>query len=110
MTTSIPEQTGIGQSPSRVEDQRFLTGRGRYIDDIVLPGMLHGALLMSLHAHARIVSVDTRRAREAPGVVCVLTGADAVADGLGGLPPLFMPEDMGHPKGYRTYRPLLVDD
>jgi carbon-monoxide dehydrogenase large subunit len=98
---------GIGQPVRRVEDQRFLTGRSRYVDDIQLPRMLHGAVVMSPHAHARIRGVDASEALNLPGVVCVLTGADAKADNLGGIPPLFMPEDMGGPKGYRTFRPLL---
>ena len=71
---------GIGQAVRRVEDQRFITGAGRYVDDIVLPGMCHGVVLLSPHAHARIRRVDTAKARAAPGVMLVLTGADAVAD------------------------------
>ncbi len=98
---------GIGQPVRRVEDQRFLTGRARYVDDIQLPHMLHGAVLMSPHAHARIRSVNPDAAMNSPGVHLVLTGADAKKDNLGGIPPLFMPEDMGGPKGYRTFRPLL---
>src|SRR5512138_419715 len=98
---------GIGQPVRRVEDQRFLTGRSRYVDDIELPHMLHGAVVMSPHAHARIRGIDVQAAIESPGVELVLTGKDANADGLGGIPPLFMPEDMGGPKGYRTFRPLL---
>jgi carbon-monoxide dehydrogenase large subunit len=98
---------GIGQPVRRVEDQRFLTGRSRYVDDIQLPHMLHGAVVMSPHAHARIRGIDIRAALATPGVACVLTGEDARKDGLGGIPPLFMPEDMGGPKGYRTFRPLL---
>ena len=98
---------GIGQSVRRVEDQRFLTGRSRYVDDIQLPHMLHGAVLMSPHAHARIKSINVKPALEMPGVHLVLTGDDAKKEGLGGIPPLFMPEDMGGPKGYRTFRPLL---
>jgi len=98
---------GIGQPVRRVEDQRFLTGRARYVDDIHLPHMLHGAVVMSPHAHARIVSINTKPALEMNGVHLVLTGQDAKSDNLGGIPPLFMPEDMGGPKGYRTFRPLL---
>jgi aerobic carbon-monoxide dehydrogenase large subunit len=98
---------GIGQAVTRVEDQRFLTGRARFVDDIQLPHMLHGAVVMSPHAHARIRSISTKRALEMPGVHLVLTGADARSEDLGGIPPLFMPEDMGGPKGYRTFRPLL---
>jgi len=98
---------GIGQPVRRVEDQRFLTGRSRYVDDMQLPHMLHGALVMSPHAHARIRGIDASEALKLPGVLRVLTGQDAKADNLGGIPPLFMPEDMGGPKGYRTFRPLL---
>jgi carbon-monoxide dehydrogenase large subunit len=98
---------GIGQPVRRVEDQRFLTGRSRYVDDIRLPHMLHGAVVMSPHPHARIRGIDIRAALASPGVACVLTGEDARKEGLGGIPPLFMPEDMGGPKGYRTFRPLL---
>jgi len=100
-------RNGIGQSVLRVEDQRFLTGRSRYVDDIQLPHMLHGAVVMSPHAHARIKNIDISAAMKSPGVHLVLTGADAKKENLGGIPPLFMPEDMGGPKGYRTFRPLL---
>jgi aerobic carbon-monoxide dehydrogenase large subunit len=98
---------GIGQPVRRVEDQRFLTGRARYVDDIQLPQMLHGAVVMSPHAHARIRSIDASAALATPGVHLVLTGQDVRNENLGGIPPLFMPEDMGGPKGYRTFRPLL---
>jgi len=106
MTASM-NRYGIGQPVRRVEDQRFLTGRSRYVGDIELPHMLHGAVVMSPHAHARIRGINIQPAIESPGVELVLTGEDAKADGLGGIPPLFMPEDMGGPKGYRTFRPLL---
>jgi len=99
---------GIGQPVRRVEDQRFLTGRGRFVDDIQLAHQAHGAVLMSPHAHARIERIDVKAALASPGVLCVLTGEDAKADRLGGIPPAFMPEDMGGPKGYRTARPLLA--
>jgi carbon-monoxide dehydrogenase large subunit len=102
--------SSVGQATKRVEDVRFLTGRGQYVDDLVLPGMCFGVVVNSPHAHARILSIDTRAACAAPGVVCVLAGPDLIEDGLGGMPPLFMPEDMGGPKGYRTYRlPLATD-
>ena len=79
---------GLGQSVRRKEDYRFLTGTGRYTDDIDLPDQAHLHVLRSPHAHAAIRSIDTREASQAPGVVCVLTGADAEADGLGTLPCL----------------------
>src|ERR671918_415452 len=89
-------RSGIGQPVRRVEDQRFLTGRARYVDDIQLPRMLHGAVVMSPHAHARIVSINTKPALEMPGVHLVLTGQDARSENLGGIAPLFMPNDMGN--------------
>jgi carbon-monoxide dehydrogenase large subunit len=101
---------GIGQPVRRVEDQRFLTGRGRYVDDLQLAHQAYGAVVASPHAHARIRGIDVRTAVAAPGVLCVLTAADARADNLGAMPPLFMPEDMGGPKGYRTFKPLLAAD
>lgn len=109
-TVQVPDIARIGTSMLRVEDHKFLTGRGRYVDDIVLPGMLHGVPLLSPYAHARVVSIRTEGAVVAPGVVAVLTGQDLETDRLGGMPPLFMPEDMGGSKGYRTSRPLLVSD
>ena len=95
----------------RVEDTRFLTGRGGFIDDFQPAGLSwprrHRALP---HAHARIRGIDASAARKAPGVLCVLTGEDVKAEGLGGLPPNFMPEDIGGPKGLRTRRPILAID
>ena len=64
---------GFG-SMKRKEDQRFVRGQGNYVDDVRLPGMLHGAILRSPHAHAKILSVDTSRAEALPGVVAVITG------------------------------------
>ena len=76
----------IGQGVTRFEDPRLLRGGGRYLDDIVLPGMAIGYVLRSPHAHARIRSVDATRARGAPGVLLVLTGADWKSSGWGDLP------------------------
>ncbi|WP_132427953.1 aerobic carbon-monoxide dehydrogenase large subunit [Pseudonocardia endophytica] len=70
----------------RREDARLVRGRGRFVDDIVLPGMLHGAVLRSPHAHARIVSVDTSAAESHPKVRAVLTGADLEARGMAWIP------------------------
>ena len=68
--------TWIGQSMKRVEDPRILSGKGGYIDDIVVPGMAHAAMVSSPHAHARIVSIDTSKAKALPGVIGVYTGED----------------------------------
>jgi aerobic carbon-monoxide dehydrogenase large subunit len=78
--------TGIGASVRRVEDQRFITGSGHYVDDIKLAGQCHAVFVRSDQAHAELKGVDTSKAASAPGVVAVLTGADVAADGLGGLP------------------------
>ncbi len=101
---------GIGQPVRRVEDRRFLTGRARYVDDVNLPRQAHGAVVLSPYPHARLRRVDISRAVAAPGVIGVLIGADAAREKLGGIPPNFMPEDMGGPKGYRTFRPVLAAD
>jgi carbon-monoxide dehydrogenase large subunit len=90
-----------------VEDQRFLQGLGRYVDDITLPGMCHGVTVLSPHAHARIKRIDVSKAKTAPGVLVVLTGADAVAEHLGSFTAHLMPEDFGAPKGHRTFQPVL---
>jgi len=75
----------IGRSMKRVEDPRLLTGHGTYADDIHLPGTAYAAVLRSPHAHARIKSIDTSRARALPGVILVMTGAEA-AEKAGPLP------------------------
>src|SRR5437588_12536630 len=72
----------IGQPLPRVEDDRLLTGRGRFTDDETQPGQAWCAFVRSPHAHARIAAVNTSSVRAAPGVLAVLTGADYEADGL----------------------------
>jgi carbon-monoxide dehydrogenase large subunit len=66
----------VGEAVQRVEDARVLTGRGRYVDDVALPGMVHAAFVRSPYAHARIVSIDAVAARQLPGVLGVFTGSD----------------------------------
>ena len=79
----------IGFGPlRRKEDARFIRGRGRYVDDVALTGMLHGAVLRSPLAHARIVSIDTSAALHHPKVHAVLTGADLEAQGMAWMPTL----------------------
>ena len=74
MATDV--QDVLGSSVKRVEDPRFITGKGRYLDDIDLTGMTHMAILRSPYAHANIRSVDTSAAKTMPGVVAVIVGAD----------------------------------
>jgi carbon-monoxide dehydrogenase large subunit len=75
-----------GQSLNRLEDLRFLTGRGRYVADDSVPGVLHAHVLRSPHAFARIAGMDLEAARALPGVAAVFTEADLTADGIGELP------------------------
>ncbi|MFN3371105.1 MAG: xanthine dehydrogenase family protein molybdopterin-binding subunit, partial [Sphingomonadaceae bacterium] len=96
-------QIGVGKSVARVEDSRLLTGRGRYTDDVQLPGLLHAVTLRSPHGHAEIRGIDTSAARAVPGVKAIYTAAD-VAD-YGEIPcivPLSGP--------IRTPRRLLAED
>jgi len=79
---------GIGESIKRKEDGRFLRGKGNYVDDFVLPGMLHMAILRSPHAHARIKSIDTSAAGAKPGVIAVVTGELMAQHKLAWMPTL----------------------
>ncbi|HZU90295.1 MAG TPA: xanthine dehydrogenase family protein molybdopterin-binding subunit, partial [Stellaceae bacterium] len=81
-------QFGIGQPVRRVEDRRFITGKGRYVDDLARPHQAHAFVLRSPHAHARIRRVDAGAAAAASGVLAVYTGADLAADGIGTIPCL----------------------
>jgi len=77
--------TGIGAAVRRKEDQRFITGRGRYTADISRPGQVFAYFVRSPHAHASIKSIDSKSASAMPGVLAVLTGKDLAADKIGGL-------------------------
>jgi carbon-monoxide dehydrogenase large subunit len=79
---------GMGCKRKRVEDIRFTQGRGNYVDDIKLPHMLHGDFVRSQHGHARIISIDTSRAKALPGVLAVLTAEDLKPLGLHWMPTL----------------------
>jgi carbon-monoxide dehydrogenase large subunit len=69
----------FGAAVRRVEDPKLITGNGRYLDDLPIPGVLHATFVRSPHAHARIVRVDTEAARSVPGVSAVFT-ADSFGD------------------------------
>src|SRR5262245_28071275 len=85
-----PNYQGIGAPLRRVEDRRFLLGRGRFVANIDIPGALNCAIVRSPHAHARITKIDTSGASAAPGVVAVFTGADMAADGVAPMRPLWI--------------------
>jgi carbon-monoxide dehydrogenase large subunit len=88
MSSTMHMHGGIGDSIKRKEDGRFLRGKGNYIDDMTLPGMLHMAILRSPHAHARIKSIDTAAAGAKPGVVAVVTGELMAQHKLAWMPTL----------------------
>jgi carbon-monoxide dehydrogenase large subunit len=99
-----------GPAVRRREDFRFIKGRGRFTDDIELPGLVHAAIVRAVHAHARIASLSVEAARAAPGVIAVLTAADAEADGIATLKAsisLKRPDGSDAPS---TPRPLLAGD
>ncbi|HZD00136.1 MAG TPA: aerobic carbon-monoxide dehydrogenase large subunit [Actinomycetes bacterium] len=79
---------GLGHSMRRKEDDRFIRGKGNYVDDVRLPGMLHMAVLRSPLAHARITNIDASQAMAHPGVVAVITGRDLAAHNLAWMPTL----------------------
>jgi len=79
---------GIGQPVRRVEDRRFITGHGNYVDDLQLPRQIYAFMLRSSHAHARIAAIDAAAALSVPGVLAVFTGEDLARDGIGPIPCL----------------------
>jgi aerobic carbon-monoxide dehydrogenase large subunit len=104
------EKYGIGQAVRRKEDVRFLTGHGRYIDDIKLENMTHAVVVRSPHAHARIKRIDIGAAAAMPGVLAVYTGADWQASGLGGLPTRTRAQNRDGSPLTAPPRPSLVAD
>jgi carbon-monoxide dehydrogenase large subunit len=86
----------IGDSHPRLGGERFVGGTGRFVDDVRVPGMLHAAVVRSPHAHARLVSIDTKAARDLRGVHAVLTAADVPAAAI-------IPTRVGAPPGTERY-------
>ena len=102
--------TEIGSSRKRIEDARLLTGRGCYVDDMVLDGMVHAFILRSPHAHAHLNAIDAAEAAASPGVLAVLTRDEQAADGIGPLPPAERRnEHTGEPFHFIPYPPLATD-
>lgn len=101
---------GIGQAVTRREDQRLLTGSGRYVDDQAIPRRVYLAFVRSPHAHAKIVSVDASAAKAAPGVLAVYTGADLLAEGIGAFPiGAGLKNAAGNPMDAPPFYPLATD-
>ena len=82
----MPSKSEIGASRTRVEDHRLTTGKGRFTSDFFPEMLCHAVMVRSLHTHARILSIDVSGAMAVPGVIAVLTGADAAKDGLAPIP------------------------
>src|SRR5881296_4291887 len=89
-----PEVGGMGHSIKRKEDPRFIRGKGTYVDDVVLPGMLWLDIVRSPHAHAKIVKIDTAKALAVPGVLAVITGQDLAKYNLHWMPTLMSDTQM----------------
>jgi carbon-monoxide dehydrogenase large subunit len=101
---------GIGARVTRKEDKRFLTGKGRYTDDMVVPGMKYAFFVRSPYAHARIRGVDATAAKAMPGVIGVLDGKQLLADGIGNLICGWMIHSKdGTPMKMGAWRPLAHD-
>ncbi|PWK69010.1 xanthine dehydrogenase family protein molybdopterin-binding subunit [Aminobacter sp. AP02] len=101
---------GVGARVARKEDKRFITGSGRYVDDMVVPGMKHAAFVRSPHAHADIKKIDVKKAEAMPGVIGVLTGKQLKADGIGNLICGWMIHSKdGSPMKMGAWSPLAVD-
>ena len=108
----------IGQPLRRKEDLRLVTGRGRFSDDVDMPGQAYACMVRSPHAHARIRAINTAPARALPRVLAVLTGADALADGLnpiphrptpGSPPDILLKNRDGSPHPIAPHAPLPAD-
>ncbi|TGT75513.1 xanthine dehydrogenase family protein molybdopterin-binding subunit [bacterium M00.F.Ca.ET.159.01.1.1] len=101
---------GVGARVARKEDKRFITGGGRYVDDMVVPGMKHAVFVRSPHAHAQIKKIDVKKAQSMPGVIGVLTGKELKADGIGNLICGWMIHSKdGSPMKMGAWSPLAVD-
>jgi len=101
---------GIGASVLRKEDKRFITGKGRYTDDMVVPGMKHAVFVRSPYAHAKIVSIDTSEAEAMSGVIGILNGKQLTEDGIGNLICGWMVHSKdGSPMNMGAWRPLAQE-
>jgi carbon-monoxide dehydrogenase large subunit len=100
----------LGQSVTRLEDDRLLKGAGRYTDDFPMDGALHAYVLRSPHAHARIKSISITEAKNSQGVAAILTGKEVQADGLGDVPCLIPVVNLDGTNRKETPRPLLAKD
>lgn len=103
---------GVGQPARRVEDVRLVSGKGRYTDDISLPGQAYAVMVRSPHAHAKIAGIDAEDAKAAPGVIAIYTGRDAEEAGLGTVysPAADMLKNKDGTPIFKTVRWLIARD
>jgi carbon-monoxide dehydrogenase large subunit len=94
LAKTSPEIGGMGHSVKRKEDLRFIQGKGNYVDDVQLPGMVYGHMVRSPYAHARIKAIRTEEAKKLPGVLAVITGEDLAKANLAWMPTLFHDKQM----------------
>ncbi|WP_417415017.1 xanthine dehydrogenase family protein molybdopterin-binding subunit [Hoeflea sp.] len=101
---------GIGARVARKEDKRFITGKGRYTDDMVVPGMKHAHFIRSPHAHAKIKNIDISAAEKMPGVIGILNGNQLAEDAVGNIICGWMIHSKdGTPMNMGAWRPLAQD-
>lgn len=111
MSSHISQSGGmVGSAVPRREDRRFITGSGRYVDDIVVPNQCYAVLVRSPHAHAKIRRILTRAAQASPGVVAVFTGQDVAADKIGGIPCGWLVKSKDGSNMVEPPHPMLVAD
>ena len=104
-----PTTQASGQVASgRLEDERLLTGFGRYVADLNIRGVTHAVFVRSPYAHADVLAIDIDAARASPGVIAVLTAADLQSDGIGSLPCGVDQKRADGSKAYQSLRPLLI--
>jgi aerobic carbon-monoxide dehydrogenase large subunit len=109
MTTQA-HHSGIGAAVPRVEDERLLTGRGRFADDVAVTHTAFAYIVRSPHAHARIAGIDKSAALAAPGVLAILTGEDAAREKLGDIACAVFPKQPPGSGSYRADHPILARD
>jgi carbon-monoxide dehydrogenase large subunit len=94
ITKTSPEVGGMGHPIKRKEDARFIQGKGNYVDDVHLPGMVYGHMVRSPYAHARLKSINAEKAKQLPGVLAIITGEDLAKANLAWMPTLFFDKQM----------------
>ena len=104
------QKFGIGQAATRYEDDRLLSGEGRYVEDVYIEGQCYAAFVRSQHAHAKITSIDTGDASSLPGVLAIYTVADLKAEGIGDIPCMAPASNKDGSNCIMPPRPALAED